>query len=70
MWTEDAVAKRDGSGRSSDWLEVEGAWSDGWNPVMKNEYSSKAKKSAGDIIPDNLGLYGQVNKRIRWMPRR
>ena len=22
------------------------------------------------IIPNRLGLYGQVNKRIRWMPRR
>ncbi len=23
-----------------------------------------------DITPDYLGLYGQVNKRIGWMPRR
>ena len=22
------------------------------------------------MIPNRLGLYGQVNKRIRWMPRR
>jgi hypothetical protein len=26
--------------------------------------------SASCMIPDVLGLYGQVNKRIWWMPRR
>ena len=73
MWTEGALAK---AGQA-----IDPAKTNTPKPVARqahpNEFS-KQKKAMKKADPystvkthqaDLLGLYGQVNKRIRWMPR-
>ena len=45
-----------------------------WNdPSIEVEYGFDKRRTVFFLVsyaPDFLGLYGQANKRIRWMPRR
>ncbi len=51
----------DGSKRC---LEIDGVWK---SQEFKNHVAFENQQR---ITPGSLGLYGQVNKRMWWMPRR